>query len=362
MKKSFAHGGNIEEVSSVFGLKEDFITDFSSNVTSFALPHCISEVIHSRIRHIPKYPDKESLKLKAAIGKYLNIGIEHIVAGNGSADLIYRAVYSLKPVFGLVSSPTFGEYEKALLSVGAKIKYLLLKERNKFNFSIEEAVEKADGIDIMFLCNPNNPTGMLMSRKDLECFVQKLQKKKTMLILDEAFIDFAEEQSLIDIVVRSNNLLVLRSMTKFFGLAGLRLGYAVGPTEVIKRIRNAGQPWPVNVFAQAAGEALLQEEEFRNRSKRLLLKERDFLYQHLCRIKGLSPFQPSANFILVKIETHLSSGQLQRKLIKRGLLIRDCSNFRGLNNKYIRVAVRTRKDNLRLIDELDAILNKGNKK
>jgi len=145
-------------------------------------------------------------------------------------------------------------------------------------------------------------------------------------------------------------------------LAGLRLGYAVGNARLVKQVQNAGQPWPVNIFAQAAGEAAMQDEEFRNRSKGLLLKERDFLYQCLCRISGLQAFQSRTNFILVKIEGPLSSGQLQERLIKHGILIRDCSNFRGLNNKYIRVAVRKRKDNLRLIGELETILNKKNKK
>ncbi|MGV8058796.1 MAG: threonine-phosphate decarboxylase CobD [Smithellaceae bacterium] len=362
MKKSFAHGGNVEEISRTFGLKEDYLVDFSSNVNPFTLPPSISQVIKSKIRDISRYPDKESLKLKTALGKHLNIGVEHIVVGNGSVDIIYRAVYALKPASGLILLPAFGEYEKALSSVGAKIRYLLPKGRGNFVFSTEEIVKNCDEVDIVFLCNPNNPTGMLISRKDLEYLAEKLRKKKTMLVLDEAFIDLTEEHSLIDLASKSSNLLVLRSLTKFFGLAGLRLGYAVGNSALIKRLQNSGQPWPVNVFAQATGEVLLQDEKFRNKSKRKLLQERDFLYRHLCRSKGLKPFQSSANFILAKIEGPLSSGQLQSRLIKCGLLIRDCSNFRGLNDKYIRVAVRSRKDNLHLLGELEAIFDKENKR
>lgn len=362
MKNSFAHGGNIEEMSAAFGIKENRIIDFSSNVSPISLSDKVTKVIRSNIRNISKYPDKESTKLKAALGKHLNIGPKHIVVGNGSADIIYRAVYALKPGAGLIPSPSFGEYEKALLSAGAKIKSLILTERNKFKCLIEEVVEKAGEVDIVFISNPNNPTGMLMPGKDLERLAHKLQRKKTMLILDEAFIDLTEEHSLVDLAAKSNNLLVLRSMTKFYGLAGLRLGYAVGHIELIKRIQDAGQPWPVNIFAQFAGEAAIQDREFRSRSKRLLLNERDFMYQHLCRIRGLRLFQSWANFILVKIEGPLSSSRLQRCLIKRGLLIRDCSNFRGLNNKYIRVAVRSRKENLRLISELENLINEENKK
>lgn len=362
MMKSFTHGGNVEGISRAFGLKEDCLVDFSSNVNPFALPHGISKVIHSRIRDISRYPDKESLKLKTALGKHLNIGVEHIVAGNGSVDIIYRAVYALKPASGLILLPAFGEYEKALLSMGAKIRYLLPKGRGNFVFSTEEIVRNCDKIDIVFLCNPNNPTGMLMPRSDLAYLSEMLRRKKTLLVVDEAFIDLTQEQSVIDLASKSSNLLVLRSLTKFFGLAGLRLGYAVGNSALIRRIQNSGQPWPVNVFAQAAGEAIINEEAFRNKSKRELIDERDFLYRRLCRIPGLKLFQSSANFILAKIEGPLSSMQLQSRLIKCGLLIRDCSNFRGLNDKYIRVAVRRHKDNLHLLDELEAIFEKENKR
>ena len=362
MKKGFAHGGNIEEVSRTFEIGEEQITDFSSNVNPFDLPHGVLRAIDSNTRNISRYPDRESLKLKGALGKHLNMNIKHIVIGNGSVDLIYRAAYALNPRTGLIIAPAFGEYENALLTVGAKMDFLQLKEKDMFTLSIQEVIERAAGNDIVFLCNPNNPTGMLVARDDIIFLVKKLQRKKTMVVLDEAFIELAEDQSLVEVAVKSTNLLVLRSMTKFFGLAGLRLGYAVGNAKLIKQIQNVGPPWAVNIFAQAVGEAIIDDEEFKNRSMTLLLKERDFLHQGLGRIRGLKPFQSRANFILVKIEGPLSSGRLQRALIKHGLLIRDCSNFRGLNSKYIRVAVRKREENLRLIGEIEKIFDEESKK
>jgi L-threonine-O-3-phosphate decarboxylase len=362
MMNSFAHGGNTEEVSRAFGIREEQITDFSSNVNPFDVPRSILRAINSNIRNISRYPDRESLKLKVVLGKHLNIDSKHIVIGNGSVDLIYRSAHALKPKTGLIGSPAFGEYEKALSNVGAKIEFLQLKEKDKFELSIKKVIERAARNDILFLCNPNNPTGMLVLKEDLRFLIKKLQRKKTMVVLDEAFIELAEDHSLVDSAAKSSNLLVLRSMTKFFGLAGLRLGYAAGPIELIKRIQDSGPPWPVNIFAQAAGEAVIQDEEFKNKSMALLLKERVFLYQHLCRIRGLKPFQSRANFILVKIQEPLSSGQLQKRLIKRGLLIRDCSNFHGLNNKYIRVAVRKREENLRLIGEIEKIFDEESRK
>jgi threonine-phosphate decarboxylase len=349
------HGGNIDEISRVYGLKK--IIDFSSNVNPFAMPRGLKKAVGSMVHKIPAYPDAESHELKTAIGKHLGIGTGNIVVGNGSADLIYRAVNVLRPGTGIVLSPTFAEYEKSLLSAGAKVVRILLKESSNFNISAEEIMGQAVKGGVVFLCNPNNPTGALVPAKTLKLLIKELQRTETMLILDEAFIDVAEEHSLTAFAAGNSGLLVLRSMTKFFGLAGLRLGYAVGNRKLIKRIQDFGQPWPVNIFAQAAGKEAIRDEKFRDRSKRMLLREMDFLHRRLCLVRGLKPFRPSANFIMAKIEGPLSSLGLKNLLIKRGMLIRDCSNFHGLNSKYFRVAVRSRKENLRLLMELETIFN-----
>lgn len=359
MKRNLAHGGNIEEVSRIFGIEKNSIVDFSSNVNPFNLPHTISDVICANIRNISRYPDRDCVELKGTLGKYLNIPTENIAVGNGSADILYRTVYAFRPSSGLILSPTFEEYEKALSSSGAKIDHMKLKECDNFKLPVEKVADRASKLDMLFLCNPNNPTGILISPKDLKYLTEKLRGSKTILILDEAFMDLTEEYSITNIAVKRKNILVLRSMTKFFGLAGLRLGYAVGTKEIIRQIQNSGQPWPVNIFAQVAGQIILKDKKFKNESKKKLLQERDFLYRELCRIKNIKPFPSAANFLLVKIEEDLSAAQLQRQLLKRGLLVRDCSSFRGLNSKYIRIAVRQREENLRLINELEKITGKG---
>ncbi len=178
------------------------------------------------------------------------------------------------------------------------------------------------------------------------------------MILDEAFIDLSEGCSLVPIAAKSSNLIVLRSMTKFFGLAGLRLGYAVGNREIIRRLRDFGQPWPVNSLAQTAGEAVLKEKKFFVLSREKLISERRFLYERLTGINGVRPFPSAGNFIMAKIENGLYSGQLQMKLAKRGLLIRDCADFPGLSNKFFRVAVKGRADNLRFVRNLEIILKR----
>jgi threonine-phosphate decarboxylase len=166
MKINMSHGGNIEEVSRLFSIEKNSIVDFSSNVNPFDLPNNISDVICASIRNISRYPDRDCEELKETLGKYLNISTENIVLGNGSADIIYRAVYAYRPSSGFILSPTFGEYEKALLSVGAKIDYWELKECDDFKLPVGEVVDRASKLDMVFLCNPNNPTGTLISPND----------------------------------------------------------------------------------------------------------------------------------------------------------------------------------------------------
>lgn len=362
MNKSFEHGGNIEEIARKFRVKKDSIIDFSSNVNPFFCPQYVAGIMRSSVSKTCQYPDRKSTSLKKALGKHLNIDARHIVIGNGSSDLIYRMTSELKPKSALTLAPTFGEYEKALMNVGAKIKYLFLQEKNNFSCSVDEIINKAYETNILFLCNPNNPTGKIVPRQELERLILRLRRKKTILVLDEAFIDLEKRESIIDLAVKNDNLLVLRSMTKFFGLPGLRLGYAVGSINHIRRIENFGQPWPVNVFAQSAGELIIKDKNFEKKAKKKLLNEREYLYRQLRQIKGLEPFPSSANFILIKIEGRTSSHQLQSLLIKRNLLIRDCSNFRGLGNKYIRVAVRKRTENKILLNELENILGQKGRK
>jgi threonine-phosphate decarboxylase len=354
-----AHGGDVAEASRVFGIKEDSLVDFSSNVNSSRLPPDVVRAICGNMRNITRYPDRRCSGLLKALGGYLRIGAGHIAAGNGSADILYRLARALNIDTGLVVSPSFGEYEKALWEAGARVKPIFTKEKYGFMPDAREIIKNAVGpVNAVFLCNPNSPTGALMPGKDVEMLVWHLRRRKVALVLDEAFIEFAKERSLAGFAASSSNLIVLRSMTKFFGLAGLRLGYAVGPAEIIERLKNSGQPWPVNIFAQAAGEAMLRNKDFLASSRRKILKERDFLYGRLRGIKGIKAFPSQANFIMAKIENSLSSVKLQERLAKSGLLIRACSDFTGLGDKYFRIAVRKRVDNLRLIRQLESVFGR----
>ncbi|MFA4983949.1 MAG: threonine-phosphate decarboxylase CobD [Candidatus Omnitrophota bacterium] len=352
----FTHGGNIQEFCQAFKIRPRGIVDFSSNINPFAVEPRVKRAIRSCLNGIFRYPDPQNTKLKTALSRYLKVGGGSIAVGNGSADLIYRTVQALKPQAGIIVSPAFSEYEKALREAGIKVKFIRLKEINGFDFHTEEIVKQVEANDIVIISNPNNPTGKIFPRKKLLFLMRSLRRKNTWLLLDEAFIDMEWQESLCREAAEGKNLVVLRSMTKFYGLAGLRLGYAVGPPGLIKGILSRGQPWPVNIMAQTAAEALLKDTGLKERARGLLLKERAFLFERLSRIKALKPYPTGANFIMLKINSGPTANKLQRRLLERGLLIRDCGNFSGLGNKYIRVAVKKHKDNLKLLSSLKAVL------
>ncbi|MDD3345960.1 MAG: threonine-phosphate decarboxylase CobD [Candidatus Omnitrophica bacterium] len=357
---ALAHGGDLKWASRAFGIREKDIVDFSSNVNARPVPAAVVKAVGKSLSGIARYPDVRCSKLLGALSGRLGVEEGHIAAGNGSAEIIHRLVRAFCIKSAVVIMPAFGEYSKALLEAGARVRPFFTRERNRFVPDIKEIAENIPSCaDALFFCNPNNPTGVLTPKEDIESLAAVLRRKKTILVLDEAFIDLEEEESLVKSAPGAGNLLVLRSMTKFFGLAGLRLGYAVGSLAMIKSLRDFGQPWPVNVFAQAAGEAVLKERSFCVLSRREIIEERDFLYERLIMARGVRPFPSRANFIMLKIENGISSGMLQRLLAKRGLLIRDCADFPGLSDKYCRIAVRGRADNLRLLRELDIILRQG---
>ncbi|MFQ6066524.1 MAG: threonine-phosphate decarboxylase CobD [bacterium] len=354
---SYSHGGNHREAAKRYGLSPNEILDFSANINPWANSLGIEKIVRVNLKEIYHYPDPQCAQLINQIGQYLTVDRENILAGNGSTELIYLAARALLPRKALIFAPTFLEYERALKACGGEPKLLFLKENQRFSIGIQKIIEATEGVEAIFTCNPNNPTGTFFSKDELLELVKVTEERKITLILDESYLDFKHPgESLVKEAPKRNHLLVLRSFTKFFGVAGLRLGYGVGGRHLIEKMAGLKEPWTVNCLAQVAGAYLLRNNQRINRIREAVTKESEFLFGQLSRIEGLKPYPPQANFILVKIETKFSSSKLQEELAKRGILIRDCSNFAGLNDKFFRVAVRKREENLRLIDSLSKVI------
>ena len=360
------HGGEVWEVMSRTGLRRDEIIDFSANVNPLGPSPLALESIKNNLDCIPYYPDSDCNLLREAIAKYLGgISRENVILGNGSTEIIhlFAEVFIERGDSALIPVPTFGEYEKAVRKMGGKPRYIRLS-RN-FHIDLESFLNEMEGAKIIFLCNPNNPTSTLILYDSLLKIVEKAYEEEALVFLDESFIEFVDEKkrfSMVREVEKYPNLFVLRSFTKVFGLAGLRVGYGVAHSEVASLLLRAKVPWNVNCLAQAAAIAALNDDEYLRRTWRLIKDEKAFLLRELRRIKGFKVFPAHANFILINIrDSGFTAAELKERLLKYGILIRDCSSFRGLDEYYIRVAVRTRWENEKFIKSLRDILNsRGN--
>ncbi|MDO8734680.1 MAG: threonine-phosphate decarboxylase CobD [Elusimicrobiota bacterium] len=353
------HGGNITEAIKKYSTEN--ILDFSANINPFGLPKSIKNIITNNIHSIIHYPDSECTDLKDTLKKYLKIGAENLLIGNGSAELIFLIAQALKPKKVLIPIPTFSEYETAVNLTGGKCIFLKTRENENFEIDITQIDKFLPNIDLIFICNPNNPTGLVFSQEKLLLLAKNCKKHNVILVIDEAFIDFlknVEESTMIKIVKNCSNVLVLRSLTKFFAIPGLRVGYLVGNKKIIKRISKFQPTWSVNCFGQLVSNQIINDLNYIKQTRECILKEKEIFFKKLEMISGLKPYPPSANFILCKlIENRFNSKTLSDLLARKGILIRDCSNFRGLNNKFIRFAVRKHQENEILMDILRKLLN-----
>jgi len=340
------HGGNI--------YTGDYLLDFSANVNPLGIPPAVIRAACEGVRESTAYPDPQQRQLRAAIAMRESTDISRVICANGAAELIYMICDARKPKKALLISPGFAEYEQALLKNGCEIRYYRCLEENGFRIMPDYMnVLKAD-TDIVFLCNPNNPTGAMIEPALLTETVRACREREILLVVDECFlglVDQGEDFSVKSALSGNPGLLILKAFTKLYGMAGLRLGYGLcSNTLLLDDMRRTVQPWNVSVPAQRAGIAALQEVDFERKTVGMIRRERAQLLQKM-RELGLKCFEPSANFIFFKGPVNLGD-----ECRKRRILIRDCSNYTGLTKGFWRVAVRTEEENRTLIRVLEEIL------
>lgn len=349
------HGGDIYTYEKANGA---IPIDFSANINPMGLPRGVKRILRNSIQRYEAYPDIDCNDLVNAISLYENVNRERILCGNGAADIIYRLCYAIRPRRALLTAPTFSEYETALKNVDCSIRHFELKPEAEFRISTEILNEINDA-DIVFICNPNNPTGMLTDRELLYEIAVKCKKNNCYLIIDECFLDFIankEDFSFIRYIDEFDNVLILKAFTKFFAMAGLRLGYCISSNSELRQgIFEAGQPWSVSTPAQIAGICALNDKEYIKKTGYNTAKEREYL-SHKLRKLGFHVFESRANFILFKNPCQVD---IYAKLYEKGILIRKCENFKGLDNSYFRIAVKSRKDNDILIKILTEIMDEN---
>ena len=346
------HGGDWAGYQLEFG---SVPLDFSASVSPLGLPERVKRAAANALNTADRYPDPMCRELRGRLSEYLGVPAEGIMCGGGASDLIYRLVLAKAPKTALVTAPTFSEYENALRLCGCGVSRFLLREESDFavNEDILQAIDS--GLDILFLCEPNNPTGRTTSPHLLERILKRCALCGTLLVVDECFIELLnepEKHTLLGFLPEYSNLFILRAFTKSFGMAGLRLGYGLCSDGVLlDTMYKSGPPWPVSGPAQAAGMAALAEEEYLIELRELIRRERRTLSEGLAEL-GCRVCRGEANYLLF-FSPIPSLGQ---RLRERGILIRDCSGYHGLGPGWYRVAVRTTEDNRKLLDTLREVL------
>lgn len=347
------HGGDV--YSARQKMKQEPL-DFSANINPMGMPPGAVRAAADALQQCTQYPDPLCRELRAALAAYEGIPAEQIVCGNGAADLIFRIVAATHPRRALLLAPTFAEYEQALRSMDCSIAYFPLQESEGFVLPEAFLQQLTPEINLLFLCNPNNPTGRTVSPALLQEIWKRCEEAGILLVVDECFNEFLEhpERNTLKGVLKTGaNSVILKAFTKSFAMPGLRLGYGLcGNGDLAERIFSCGQPWGVSIPAQAAGVAALQEQGYLERMRRLIQTERRWLSENLARL-GLCVFPSEANYILFRTETEIP---LRERMEQRGVLIRACGNYRGLDNRYYRIAVRGHGENERLIAALKCAL------
>jgi threonine-phosphate decarboxylase len=362
---------NIYRLAEDLGIQERKVIDFTASVNPLGVSKKVKAEIRKHLKYLHHYPDPEAKRLRKRLAQYHGVDPETIVCGNGSTELIYLTVKTLRPQRVLIPAPTFSGYELALLASntmakGNGIEFLSLRRENSFEIRPAEFIDCLRGeehssagpsrsFDMAFLCNPNNPTGRLLRREGVREIAAAARALGSYLVVDEAFIDFSPDDSVTGDVADNPYLIVLRSMSNFHALAGLRLGYGVFPLHFAGKIREYKEPWTVNSLAQRAAVTALKDKAYREETFRLLRQEKFFL-EKFFRKSGIEFIPSDANFYLLKMNNaHEICLDLQRK----GILVRDSSGFRGLDGAYLRIAVKSHRENTIFIRELAEILHQG---
>ena len=349
------HGGNFHEAIKRYGLEGKKILDFSSNVNPLGPSTTAIRAAKQALALIDRYPDPDMTELRKTIARYFGIKPGHVICGTGSNELIHLIPRVFRPKKVLVPMPTFTEYAAAVEEAGGKVVPLWLDEREGFRVDPLEMAFALKGMDMAFLCNPNNPTGLLMTKAETAELMGHALQHGVRLVVDEAFMDFIEPESIVKQAVEASQLICLRSFAKFFGMPGLRIGYAVSDEATIAALSAGQEPWTVSIPAEHAAMAALNDWRHIKKTRRVIEKERDRLLSDLRLLPGVEPFPGAANFIFMKISS-FDASLLVQKLGIRGLLVRDCSSFPGLDSGFVRVSVRTGRENRRLIKALRELL------
>lgn len=345
------HGGDWQSFSIERGRLP---LDFSANISPLGVPSGVQAAIAEAAKSVDLYPDPRCRSLRAALSQHHKLPADDILCGNGASDLIYRFMAATQPKQALLIAPSFSEYASALEAVGCLVTYYHLKKEADFALTEDYLPHITPSIDLVILCEPNNPTGLATDPALLRNILHRCETLGIWLFVDECFLAFLEDperQTFMPYLKQVPKLLILKAFTKLYGMAGVRLGYALSSnTGLLDSMQSVGPPWSVSSLAQAAGCAALQETDYVKSVRTLLFTERKKLQKRLEGL-GLRVIAGQANFLLFQCFQ-----PLDQELASKGILLRACDDFQGLNASWYRIAIRTEEENERLIQALGEVI------
>lgn len=352
--KKISHGGNIYKKAKEMGIREEDILDFSANISPLGLPEHIRQAMVKAIDQTINYPDPDCSRLKEAISKEDAVSETKIACGNGGADLLYRLAFGLQPKKVLLPAPAFVEYEEALSAAGAQIEYYRMTE----DFIIKEDIleQITEDTDFVVICNPNNPTGILTERERILRILDRAEKTKTFVLVDECFLEICKnekEYTVKPFIEKYEHLIILKSFTKLYAIPGVRLGYILaGSEKVIERVNRTGQAWSVSHIAQCAGVAALADNIYKEKVIDTVAEELAYMKKEFYNLPVVL-YDGAANYLFFRTP---EITDLDKQLEGHGIMIRNCSNYVNLGRDYWRVAVKAHEENKKLIKALRMIL------
>lgn len=343
---NFGHGGDLVSARDMYAGE---ILDFSINVNPLGTPPQIQKAVFEAMKRVGEYPDPLCRRLRGAIAQRDGVSSDEVFCGNGAAEVIFRMIQVLRPEKALLTAPTFSEYEGALRQMGCECEFHLLKEENSFDLTENILEQIKPPVELVVLCNPNNPTGRLISDSLLRRILSRCQSIGAYLMLDECFLPLTERQEgMAGELSQWPKLFLLRAFTKSYAVPGLRIGYGLGDSALIQRLEQAGPCWNVSALAQEAGIACCGLPHWPEKGRELLRRQRPLMKEAM-RELGLTVIDGEANYLLFRLRGVLD---LKERLLRRGILIRSCANYRGLESDWYRAAVKKEEENQRFLRAL----------
>lgn len=360
--EQFFHGDSVRKKAAKYDISDDEIIDFSINVNPLGPPDSVIKSLKENIESISKYPNQTPQDLKNRLAEYAGTSPDRIIIGNGSNDLIYlitRSIVKREDKVTIVE-PTFTEYRKAVMNQGGKIETIRLREQDDYRFNLKyPEYEIKKDTKLIFLCSPNNPSGGMIPLDQLKTLLRKAERSNTTVVIDEAFLEFCDNPNKYNTAeLDFENLIILRSFTKFFGIPGLRFGYGIVPDNISEELAKTQVNWNVNSLAQIAAKVAIKDKRFIKETRRTIEKGKKFLKNSLENIENLRVFPSDANFFLIKItDNSLNASKILEKLLEKGIAVRPCQDFKYLSENYFRTSVRTKEDCKKLVINLREILS-----